>query len=80
MRESEPIAVSVESTDKKAEEEDFMRAVNLVSEGRITKMDVDYTSAVDEALPRADALFKVFLTIIFICNWQFAKTISIFIK
>jgi hypothetical protein len=79
MRESEPITVSVESTDKKAEEEDLMRAV-MVSEGRITKMDVDYTSAVDEALPRADAIFKVFLPIIFICNCQFAKTISIFIK
>jgi hypothetical protein len=37
-----------------------MRAVNLVIEDRLNKMDVDYTSAVDEALPCAVVLFKVF--------------------
>lgn len=63
----EPIPVDPIPTEAPTDMEALAHLAATSGDGRLFKMDIDYTSQVDAALPKAEALAKVCFGILCSC-------------
>lgn len=59
-RATSPIRVPVEAPTKQEPIDEYINTAQF-GDGRLVKMEVDYAPQVDEAIPKAEKLLKVFL-------------------
>lgn len=55
----EPLPVEPMQVDKPTDQDELAHLAAQIGDGRLVKMDVDYSKQVDEILPKAAALARV---------------------